>query len=321
MLEIVSGRNNPSIDPHLEIWGWPVAAYLFLGGLTAGLMILQGIFRLRNEEAKASFKMGSLLAPLLLSLGMFFLWLDLSYKAHVFRFYMTFQILSPMSWGAWILILVYPAAILGMALPGGWESWGKPISFVNPIWEWVKRLAGKHARAVAIANIIMGLLLGIYTGVLLSAFAARPLWNSALLPILFVVSGLSTAAALNMSMKPAEIEFNRLLKWDIALITAELSVLLLIIISFLTGGEAQQEAVKLLLGGAYTPSFWIFVVILGLSMPFWLEVRESRHLPVPGWAAPVLILVGGLALRLVLVYAGQASYIPDTEMLSGFSGH
>ena len=37
--------------------------------------------------------------------------------------------------------------------------------------------------------------LGIYTGVLLSALGARPFWNSALLGPLFLVSGLSSAAA------------------------------------------------------------------------------------------------------------------------------
>ena len=40
------------------------------------------------------------------------LFLDLEFKKHVYRFYLAFLPSSPMSWGSWILILVYPAALL-----------------------------------------------------------------------------------------------------------------------------------------------------------------------------------------------------------------
>ena len=50
-------------------------------------------------------------------------------------------------------------------------------------------------RAIAVANIVLGVGLGIYTGILLSALGARPFWNSAILGPLFLVSGLSSAAA------------------------------------------------------------------------------------------------------------------------------
>ena len=40
------------------------------------------------------------------------------------------------------------------------------------------------------------MLLGVYTAILLSAFSARPFWNTGVLAPLFLVSGLSTAAAL-----------------------------------------------------------------------------------------------------------------------------
>ena len=40
------------------------------------------------------------------------LFLDLEYKLHVFRFYTSFEPTSPMSWGAWILVLIYPLMIV-----------------------------------------------------------------------------------------------------------------------------------------------------------------------------------------------------------------
>ena len=35
----VTARSNALIDPSLHIWTWEVAMYLFLGGVTAGIMV------------------------------------------------------------------------------------------------------------------------------------------------------------------------------------------------------------------------------------------------------------------------------------------
>ena len=51
-------------------------------------------------------------APIAISVGMFFLWLDLEHPFNAWRFYLTFKLTSPMSWGAWILLGVYPVSIL-----------------------------------------------------------------------------------------------------------------------------------------------------------------------------------------------------------------
>jgi len=319
MLEITSYRHNLLVDPHLEIWDWPIAAYLFLGGLVAGLMILNGVWRLmeKHEDAPASTLIAPLWAPVLLSLGMFFLWIDLSYKTHVYRFYMTFQIDSPMSWGAWILILVYPAQLLAIGMSRVMRNFTGILRPLNLPVAFLQAAAfGKH-KFIAWLNVIMGAGLGIYTGILLAAFAARPLWNTALLGPLFLVSGLSTAAAWNLLSKPAHDEEKTLARWDMALIAIEIILLTVYLIGLATGPASHQNAGKLLLGGPYTAPFWIFVVFIGLLLPFWLELRDLTGKFAPYWAAPVFVLAGGLVLRLVMVYAGQASHIPEVEMLSG----
>ena len=37
---LVTGRSNALVDPGLHIWTWEVAMYLFLGGLTAGVILI-----------------------------------------------------------------------------------------------------------------------------------------------------------------------------------------------------------------------------------------------------------------------------------------
>jgi formate-dependent nitrite reductase membrane component NrfD len=42
MLELVTTRHNPMVDPALHVWGWEIPVYLFLGGWVAGSMIIAG---------------------------------------------------------------------------------------------------------------------------------------------------------------------------------------------------------------------------------------------------------------------------------------
>ena len=153
----------------------------------------------------------------------------------------------------------------------------------------------------------MGAGLGIYTGVLLGTMAARPLWNSALLGPLFLVSGLSTGAAFMLLFGLSDRERVFLGRADMGLISAELVILFLWIIGLATGGSPSQGALTTILGGPYTAAFWTLVVALGLLTPLVGEWLELKHGAVPGKGTPVLVLLGGFALRWILVFAGQAS--------------
>lgn len=118
MHELDITRNNHLIDPSLSIWGWQVPVYLFFGGLVAGMMIISGYFLWKGKykENSCSCYNMPVIGIIALSIGMFALFLDLEYKVHVWRMYTTFRITSPMSWGSWILILVYPALIANMLI-------------------------------------------------------------------------------------------------------------------------------------------------------------------------------------------------------------
>jgi formate-dependent nitrite reductase membrane component NrfD len=292
MIEEVSTVGlNSGIQPDLHIWGMEVAVYLYLGGLVAGLMILSGIFdrKARNgaHPPVEGIILAPLLAPVLLSLGMGGLFLDLERKAHFFHFYTTFQVASPMSWGSWILLLVFPAQFLFIA----------------------HRLDVKFPgrQFIGAANIVLGAALGVYTGILLSTLGARPLWNTPLLGPLFLISGLSTATALLALLEPTEQGKHWLGSLDLKLIGAEGAVLVLMMIGLFTGGAVQRSAAGLLFGGAYTAVFWALVVVIGLLVPVALEVAHRRGRAQATAYVPILVLVGGFALRAVILLAGQAS--------------
>ena len=243
-------------------WGWEIAVYLFLGGLAAGVMILGALARKHRFV---------FLAPLALSLGMLALFIDLDYKLHVFRCYTAFRVTSPMSWGAWILLLIYPVTTLYGLRPT----------------ERLRRL-----------NIALGVALGAYTGILLGTLHARAAWSSLFLAPLFLASGVSAGAALAMLLPLSAEERDRFRRWDLIAIGAEVVVLALFFLD-VRGGAA------LFFGGPYTSVFWSLVAIAGLAVPLFLEVFETRR-RVHVVLAPALVLIGGLALRWIFVLAGQA---------------
>ena len=317
---ITTNKANPMVDPVMHIWGWPVALYLFLGGLTAGLMVLAGWLALKErgrEKFPAIFRIFPL-APLFISAGMLLLFVDLDYKVHVWRFFTAFRPTSPMSWGSWILLLVYPASILFIlaTLRG---SFPRFVAFLEkgglPGRTWgalapVVAFAQSHVRLWARAVIGCGVLLGMYTGILLGSLAARPFWNSPLLPPLFLVSGISVALALVALFSARGEESRFYLRLDMGLVTAEVTLLLIFVIGLLSSSQAQVQSATLILGGPYSAPFWVLVVGMGLALPLLLEFLELRGMDVPAFLASALVILGGLALRFVLLAAGQASTWP-----------
>ncbi len=305
MSELTTTRANPMVDPALSVWGWEIPVYLFLGGLVAGMMIISGylLFSGRHRDARCSCFLLPGLGLALLSSGMLALFLDLEHKPHFWRLYATFEPTSPMSWGSWILLAVYPALLANFLL-----RLPEPLAARFPRLEaGAARLRdGLSPRAVGGANLLLGALLGIYTGVLLSALgAARPLWNSPLLGPLFLVSGLSSAAAfVHLVARNAE-ERVLLARADNGFLAAELLLVALLLVGLASGASGHIEAASLLLTGPFAAAFWVLFVAGGILLPLAVQslavAHRIRHTPV----APILVVAGALVFRFLIVAAGQ----------------
>ena len=149
--------------------------------------------------------------------------------------------------------------------------------------------------------------LGIYTGVLLSAFNARPFWNTGLLGPLFLISGLSTAGAVALIGARQACERHFFTRTDIFLISVELTLIALLIINLGTGPAQQLEAMHMVMGGEYTVPFWLWFVLPGLLVPLILEILEMRGVCTFSLTASLLVLYGGYMLRYLTVELGQLS--------------
>jgi formate-dependent nitrite reductase membrane component NrfD len=308
MRELVLTRTNPMVDPRLHIWGWEISLYLFLGGMVAGMMIISGYFLFKGRHKAMACSCLTLppVAILLLSIGMLALFFDLEHRWYFWRMYVTFQPTSPMSWGSWILLLVYPALLANalIRIPAPVE---RRLPFLIR-WSGAIHQRPGVVAAIGGANMTLGIALGIYTGILLSAFGARPLWNSAVLGLLFLTSGLSSAAAFVHMISRDKAESALLAKADNSFLTFELVLILLFLLGLVSSTRVHMEAAMLVLTGPYAPAFWVFVIGLGIVVPLFLQSLAVRHRIAHTPIAPILVVAGGLALRFVIVAAGQSSH-------------
>ncbi len=319
-MELTITGTNAITYPYLHIWDWRVAIYLFLGGLVGGIMSMSSIANIQlsktiSDDQPFCWRV-PILAPVLLSLGMGFLFLDLDLKKHMFWFYLSLNPASPMSWGAWILVLIYPPLLLYAlgALPDHIKEKIKPGFLKNLADRMRPRLP-----ALARINFVFGILLALYTGILLSTFVARPLWNSAILPVLFLVSGMSTGTALMIIMARRSDVKLFFTKIDIWLIFTEILVLLLLFYGQYVSDAAHRASIMPFFNVSHRFfPYFMSIVVLGIFLPLaivlkFLEMTGDHSAEItPGGkflmnASAVLVLMGGLVVRFALVYAGQLS--------------
>ncbi len=329
---ITSSRMNPHIDPVLHIWEWQIPLYLFLGGLAAGLLFFAAYYTIsgKTEKYRTAVKIAPIIAPIAIILGLMALLLDLKHPAYFWQLYTTIRLESPMSWGAWTLGAVAPLSIVWVVvnLKEIFPAFGCKVPFIKRLlimvikeadngdvkWDWKWEFLQKFEKFVikqrvpmAWAMIVLALILGVYTGILLSAFNARPLWNTSILGPLFLTSGLSTAAATIMWLSKDHHERTIFSKIDLMLITIELFLISHLIMGMLAGSEVQIQAVELLIGGEFTVAFWTNVIVLGLVVPAILEILELFKFKVPVAVPAFLILWGGLMFRFIMTDAGQVT--------------
>lgn len=307
-MEITVTGVNAITTPHLHAWDWRVALYLFLGGVAGGLAVMSSILRLKKNGAQtepdpACF-LGPLIVPVVLLLGIFFVFLDLDRKLNVFWLYLTFKPLSPMSWGSWALLAFLPVSVLNALSVLQSEHMG--LLRFEPLQRLARALQ-QYTRPLAMLNFAVGIFVGVYTGVLLSAFVARPLWNSAILPLLFLASALTAGAACMIIIarqKQVKLFFTRLNVW---ILVAELVIMPLFTIGQLTS-HAHAEMPPF----SFTFEYILYGLAILLSLTLLKEregtgneltVAASRRMML----CACLVLLGGVILRFTFVYEGQLS--------------
>lgn len=291
-------------------WGVPVCFDLWLAGMAAGAYFSAFLAERFGKHTDHRLLHIALYMGIPAALGgVMFLLSDLSYPLRFWHLFVFFNITSPMSIGSWLLVL--------------WMTIGILIVF---LWLIRNRIPIKLVKILKITNFLhwagffASLLLMSYTGVLLAA-TNQPMWASTfLLPPLFVISAISTGAALLMlaglitRMQKINGEtIRRMVQVVVVIIVVEAWTLLSYLLWLSQSGiPGAIEAMSQITTGGLAVPFWLGVVLLAILLPFTLyiiywgkKVAERRTVFGTVLASSACVIFGGLILRIVVVIGGQ----------------
>ncbi|MDR2109052.1 MAG: polysulfide reductase NrfD [Coriobacteriales bacterium] len=285
------------------VWGPVIAGYLFLAGLGAGAFLFAFILELKFPQAVKMRRFAHILTPVAVALGLVLLLADAPGALHnPLRILLLFSNLqSVMTWGVYFLIIFFAVSAFVMIIE-------LKKDYILP-------------RSLNIIGVIAAFCVALYTGVLLGVCKTFPLWNNALLPILFLVSALSAGAAALLLyaalFAPAELKgITGLRKLQYLLPVIELVLLASLLFITFYNSSAGAASVLMLVTGSWSPWFWVGLVFCGLLLHLIVETKPlffsaggaashgalARYTDV---GLNALALCGGFLLRLLIVMAAM----------------
>ena len=310
-------------DSPAVYWDWAIGAYLFLGGLSGGAYVTaagaDALTRRRADRPAATAyrliaRIGIGVSVLAIAaVGAVLMLFHLGQPLNALELWRITNTDSWMALGVWVIVLYSGVVLfqLGCILCNDGLR-GRSLGVFDRFEPSLdSRLAG-HAVGVPLALVLIT-----YTAVLLGAVQpVVPLWHPTLLPALFVVSGLSLGISGTMLATVVAHGTTGVTGFSLAddvLIGLELATLAALLWYLATAGGAARRSYEILTD-TFVLEFWVMVVGVGLLVPLALSagrvvLHRSDHTLAPRWDRALystkfgFVLVGGLFLRLCLVYA------------------
>ncbi|WP_369310347.1 cytochrome c nitrite reductase subunit NrfD [Providencia rettgeri] len=307
---------------HFEslVWDWPIAVYLFLIGISAGLVVLAVLLRQYSPNAAGSdstlMRTTLILAPITIVVGLLILIFHLTRPWTFWKLMFHYSFTSVMSMGVMLfqvymaVLVVWLAKIYETELIGLQQKWLPKLSIIPRILAMLTRAM----RFLDIIMLVLAVLLGAYTGFLLSALKSYPFLNNPLLPALFLFSGISSGIA--VSLIALALRYRKNIHNDESaflhrvegfVIWLEIFLLAAFFVGLALGDDGKVRSLIAALGGGFwTWWFWIGVVGFGFIIPLalkkWVDKSHgaARILMVSGAS-----LFGVFCLRFFVLYAGQ----------------
>ncbi|MCL6408082.1 cytochrome c nitrite reductase subunit NrfD [Dickeya dadantii] len=307
---------------HSLVWDWPIAVYLLLVGISSGMMVLTLLFRrylpAENQHTNPLMTATAIVAPLSVIVGLVILIFHLARPVtfwYLMIFYNPHSIMSlgVMLFQVYMLVMFLWIASLYQQPLLAWSERHLPGA-LHGLLNRVIVLVTRCIRPVENLLLVLALLLGCYTGFLLSALKSFPLLNNPVLPVLFLVSGVTSSIAVLMMVGasarshrdcPQTLHLLHKLEKPVALI--ELFLLFAFFIGLLLGGGQKAVAAQVALSGFWGGVFWIGIIGIGMLVPLAAGSLPAmrRHVTSLPRIAAGLTLLGVFLLRLFVLYAGQ----------------
>jgi formate-dependent nitrite reductase membrane component NrfD len=294
------GRDYYGIPPIKEhTWTWEVPVYFWLGGLGAGAHLISTVAQLLGWKDKAFFRATRYTVLVTMILSPILLIMDLGRPERFYNMLRIVKLRSPMSTGSWALtIFGVLSGIIAVAQAARDGLLGRDNNLVRLVKTFIPD------RLLSVVALPVGLYVGLYSGILLSATSV-PMWarNFLLMGPTFLSSGLSTGlSAISFILHLGDWGQKKTLE---ALRRTERVALVLEGVLLAASLARMGRWGKPLYSKKLAPLFLGGTLLGGILAPFALLFgRETRG---KSLLSSVLVLLGGLALRFAMIEGGRLS--------------
>ena len=293
-----------------QVWGWRVIWHLFLVSIAGGGYIGAFIHSLVYPQHSRLFMALALLAVVpLLIIGIVLLISHLGTKTKVIRAF-CHPSSSWLSRGGITLLVFLVLDIVHGSLP----------MTAPPPTPWLPLV---HL-VMGIVTSLSALFVLLYSGMVLARLRSFPCWRSELLLLLFIVSGLSGGLMmLVLFLLLLGITPNLDVRQPLMLAMQHTGYVLVVqaialgcYLWWAMALPAAREYARIITGGAYSITFWVGVVVVGILVPLGFGLYaayaqiEGLLLIIFALELAVFGLVGVLLLRYMIVSAGVSSTLP-----------
>lgn len=298
-------------------WGWPIAVYLLLAGIAGGALVVALMIRYykKQKEDTPLLKAASLVSFITISIGMVFLVGDLERPLYFWKILINYNMLSVMSIGVIAISVYIPLAMVMCCYVFEKEILTFCPNSLKGYFIVVMKILKAMRPLIEFVTILAAIILLAYTGFLISVLVRFPILNTAILPALFVVSGLSagTAAASMVASllfkedtHSSDLKTLHTIEWPI--MATEMMFIIMLFVSLLVGNEFQQTTLSAFTNGAFSSLFWVGVIGIGFMVPLLLNFALGKKVAsshVVFYCSCAASIIGVLCLRIFIIYAGQ----------------
>lgn len=305
---------------HAVEWGWPIAVYLLLAGMSGGALIAAIVLKRykRQDGFSPFFKAASLLAFVSIMLGMVCLIADLEKPLLFWKILINYNFTSVMSVGVAALCVYIPLSFVACLYAFEdclREFLTRNLSFLKDLFELVMKVVNALRPLLLALTLVFAVAICAYTGFLISVLVRFPILNTAVLPALFVASGLSAGIAgssliaalfFKADQHGGDLKTLHAVEWPV--LAMEILLIGMIFVSLITGSDVQKAASVAFSEGIYAQLFWLGVVGVGFCVPLVLNFalgKKIAHTAFAFYVSALASVVGVLLLRMFILYAGQ----------------
>lgn len=286
------------------IWGLQVVGYLFLAGLGSGAFgVAAGLDWQTNGQTRDLTNIGAWIGLLGVGCGCLLLLWDLGVPQRAFRLV-----------GSRSSIISYGTAILSVLLL---------LAFITIVINLFSIKVDPTAyRVLMVLAGIFALATSIYVGFLLAVVKCRPFWNTPLLPLLFVMSSLSTGisaltlvASVVSGLRAPAGAVDLMASGEVLLLSLEFLMVAFYVVTMENSVPQARVGVRRLVRGDLAAVFWLGLVVVGLLLPL---VLMAAGAVVPPASVAVLVMIGGFSLRYSVLSAGARALLPGEAQQAAF---